>query len=126
MILRLTPTWGVNPSARVSDASQLQVRLGAQQVPLTLISETCFHFNQGSRLEQDYIGCDFDLIKIPSCSEPRKVLPCNSLCYSEGSSGRDSSRWSSQKPPPHPASDSVSPSPALRTNLAEPNTCLGH
>lgn len=34
----------------------------------------CFHFNKGSRLEQYDIGFDFDLIKMPSSSGPRKVF----------------------------------------------------
>lgn len=64
------------PRARVSDVSKPHTRLGAQRVGIDIYFRNivCFHFNKRSRLEQYYIGSDFDLIKMPSCSGPREVF----------------------------------------------------
>lgn len=63
-------------SARASDISKLHGRLFAQRVGIGIYFRNivCFLFNKGSRLKQYYIGFDFDLIKVPSCCEPRKVF----------------------------------------------------
>lgn len=76
--------------------------------------------------EQYSIGCDVDLIKMPSCSEPRNVFLEIPSAIFEGSGSKDSSRRSSQKPPLYLASDSLSPGRALPTHLAKSKACLGH
>lgn len=64
-----------SPRTGVSDISQLHARLGAPRAGLDIYFRNivCFHLNKGSRLEQYQIGFDFSLIKMPSCSGPRKV-----------------------------------------------------
>lgn len=100
---------GLDLSTPMPGIAKLQACLGAQQVGIdtNFRNSVCFHFSKGADFSGDSIGFDLDLIKMPSCSESSKSLPCNSLRCLEGSGSRDSSRRSSQKPPLSPASDSL-------------------